>query len=117
MQNVALPAYVDNRTESASWVAVFAFAQMGPLLLLSIPGGVLADRFRPKPWMVSMQSEQLVLSLVIAALVARHSSLMALLGVQLLIGIGNALNAPAMQGVMPNLVPWRTSRVRSASTR
>ena len=105
MQNVALPAYVDNRTESASWVAVFAFAQMGPLLLLSIPGGVLADRFRPKPWMVSMQSEQLVLSLVIAALVARHSSLMALLGVQLLIGIGNALNAPAMQGVMPNLVP------------
>jgi len=105
MQNLALPAYVDERTHSASWVAVFAFAQLGPLLLLSIPGGVLADRFRPRPWMILMQSEQLVLSVVIAALVAGRSSLGALLIVQVFIGIGNALNAPAMQGTVPNLVP------------
>lgn len=105
MQNVALPAYVDDRTHSATWVAVFAFAQMGPLLLLSIPGGVLADRFRPRPWMIVMQSEQLVLSLVVAGLVAGNASLHALLFVQVFVGIGNALNAPAMQGTVPNLVP------------
>jgi MFS family permease len=46
-----------------------------------------------------------VLSLVVAALVSRNAPLMALFGAQLLIGIGNALNAPAMQGTVPNLVP------------
>src|SRR6188768_119001 len=45
MQNLVLPAYIDARTESALWVGLFVFAQLGPLLLLSIPGGVLADKF------------------------------------------------------------------------
>lgn len=105
MQTLVLPAYIDGRTESGLWVGLFTFAQLGPLLLLSIPGGVLADKFPRRPWMIFMQSEQLVLSLVVAALVARNAPLMALLGTQLFIGIGNALNAPAMQGTIPNLVP------------
>jgi MFS family permease len=105
MQTVVLPAYVDTRTHSGLWVGLFVFAQLGPLLLLSIPGGVLADRFPRKPWMITMQTEQLVLSLVIALLVARESPLLFIFFAQLLIGIGNALNAPAMQGTIPNLVP------------
>ena len=107
MQNLVLPAYIDARTESALWVGLFVFAQLGPLLLLSIPGGVLADKFPRKPWMIAMQSEQLVLSLVMAALVAGDAALLWLVAVQLFIGIGNALNAPAMQGTMPNLVDKR----------
>ena len=105
MQTLVLPAYIDHRTESGLWVGLFTFAQLGPLLLLSIPGGVLADKFPRKPWMVIMQAEQLVLSVVVAALVAHDAPLMALFFAQLLIGIGNALNAPAMQGTVPNLVP------------
>ena len=105
MQTLVLPAYIDARTESGLWVGLFTFAQLGPLLLLSIPGGVLADKFPRRPWMIIMQSEQLILSLFVAFLVSRDAPLMALFGAQLLIGIGNALNAPAMQGTVPNLVP------------
>lgn len=105
MQTLVLPAYIDHRTESGLWVGLFTFAQLGPLLLLSIPGGVLADKFPRKPWMVIMQAEQLVLSVGVAFLVAHDAPLAALFFAQLLIGIGNALNAPAMQGTVPNLVP------------
>ena len=44
MQNFTLPAYVDSRTGSASLVGLLVFVQLGPLLLLSIPAGMLADR-------------------------------------------------------------------------
>ena len=45
MQNVVLPLYVLDRTGKASVVGVMVFAQLGPLLFLSIPAGVIADRF------------------------------------------------------------------------
>ena len=37
IQNVVLPIYVYARTGSASIVALLIFAQLGPILLLSIP--------------------------------------------------------------------------------
>ena len=49
MQNFTLPAYVEDRTESAALVGLLVFTQLGPLLLLSIPAGVLADRFPRRP--------------------------------------------------------------------
>ena len=49
MQNFTLPAYVEHRTESAALVGLLVFMQLGPLLLLSIPAGVLADRFPRRP--------------------------------------------------------------------
>ena len=55
MQNVVLPAYVYHRTGMASVVGLLIFAQLGPLLFLSIPAGVIADRFDRKKWLVSMQ--------------------------------------------------------------
>lgn len=104
MQNLALPAYIDQRTESATWVALIGFAQLGPLLLLSIPGGVLADRFPRRPWLMANQSMQLLFSVLIALLIARNSPLIAIFGVNLLIGTFNALGAPAIQSSIPLLV-------------
>ena len=43
MQNVVLAAYGYELTRSASFVGLLIFAQLGPLLLLSIVGGMLAD--------------------------------------------------------------------------
>jgi MFS family permease len=107
MQTLVLPAYIADRTNSALWVGLFAFAQMGPLLLLSIPGGMLAERFPRKTWMIILQAEQLLLAIAIAALVAADSALVWLFLTQLLIGIGNALNAPVLQSTLPNLVDVR----------
>jgi MFS family permease len=104
MQNFTLPAYIDDRTRSATLVGLLVFTQLGPLLLLSIPAGILADKFPRKPYLVTMQGVQMVFTVVLAALVAFDARLWTLFAVQLLIGIANALNAPAFQASVPLLV-------------
>lgn len=104
MQNFTLPAYIDNRTHSAALVGLLVFMQLGPLLVLSIPAGVIAERFPRRGYLVTMQSVQLVFSVVLAALVAGDAPLWTLFAATLMIGVGNALGAPAFQGSMPMLV-------------
>lgn len=104
MQNFILPAYVDNRTQSASLVGLLVFTQLGPLLLLSIPAGILADKLPRKQLLVALQAIQMILTVVVATLVALDAALWTLFVVQLLIGIANALNAPAFQASLPLLV-------------
>lgn len=79
MQNVVLPAYVYHRTGKASVVGLLIFAQLGPLLFLSIPAGVIADRFNRKKWLVSMQVVQLSFSLALATLALGTPPIWALL--------------------------------------
>ena len=107
MQTLVLPVYIAERTDSGAWVGLFYFAQLGPLLLLSIVGGMLADRFPRKQWMITLILVQLALSLVMAWFVGVDAHLPWLFGVQLLIGIANALFAPSLQGTVPNLVDPR----------
>ena len=107
MQNFTLPAYIDDRTKSAALVGLLVFTQLGPLLLLSIPAGVLADKVPRKPLLISMQAVQMVFTVVLAVLVARDAALWTLFAVQLGIGIGNALNAPAFQASVPLMVDRR----------
>jgi MFS family permease len=105
MQNVVLPAYVYARTDSASILAAFVFAQLGPLLLLSVPGGVMADRVDRRTWLLSAQVVQLSCSVLLGVFTALDSALLFLFLAQLGVGVGNALNAPAFSAVMPSLVP------------
>ncbi len=104
MQNVALPAYAEDRWESATFVALLIFAQLGPLLLLSVPAGVLADKVDRRRWLVAMQGVQLACSLALAVLALGEPSKGALFAVALGVGIGNALNAPAWVATLPTLV-------------
>lgn len=104
MQNFILPAYIDARTKSATLVGVLIFAQLGPLLLLSIPAGILADRLPRKQFLVTMQALQMMFTLVLALMVAVDARLWILFAIQLMIGIANALNAPAFQASVPMLV-------------
>lgn len=104
MQNVVLPAYVYQRTKSATAVGVFVFAQMGPMLLLSIPGGVLADRFDRRKWLIFAQSIQMGGSVLLGIFAIHHSPIWTLFLAQMSVGIGNALNAPAFSAVLPSLV-------------
>lgn len=104
MQNFTLPAYIDDRTGRPALVGVMVFMQLGPLLLLSIPGGVLADRVSKHKLQLTMQTASVVLTIALAFFIANHSPLWTLFGAQLLIGVANALNAPAFQSSMPLLV-------------
>ncbi|MTA93342.1 MAG: MFS transporter, partial [Actinobacteria bacterium] len=104
MQQVVLPAYVYARTDSASIVALFVFAQLGPLLLLSIPAGVMADKFERKKWLVFAQSIQMTGSILLGIFTSFDGSLLILFLAQLTVGIGNSFNAPAFSAVLPSLV-------------
>jgi MFS family permease len=107
MQNLALPAYIDDRTGSAKIVSLLVFAQLGPLLLLAIPGGIIAGRYNLQRYLLAMQWVQLVFSLVLAAIVSVDGPIWALFHAQTAIGVGNALNAPAFQASVPMLVDRR----------
>jgi len=104
MQNFTLPAYIDDRTGSASLVGLLVFTQLGPMLLLSLPAGVLADRVDRTRLVIVMQAAMMVGSLGLAALVAGHAPLWTLFATQLSIGIANSLNAPSFAASLPGLV-------------
>ncbi len=104
MQNVVLPAYVYARTGSTTMVGVMVFAQLGPLLFLSIPAGVIADRFDRRKWLIAMQLLQLSFSVVLAPLAASDAPIWSIFLVSLGVGMGNALNAPAWSAMLPTLV-------------
>ncbi|MDQ1402313.1 MAG: hypothetical protein QOG03_629 [Actinomycetota bacterium] len=104
MQNIALGAFAYHLTKSAGFVAIIGFAQLGPLLLLSIVGGALADAFDRRRVLVAAQTEQMVVSFVLAWVAAHHPSQGLLFACVLAIGIGNAINAPAFSAVLPQLV-------------
>jgi MFS family permease len=106
MQNVLLGAYGFTLTRSATYVAVLFFAQLGPLLLLSTVGGVLADVLDRRRLLLACQIPQLVFSLLLALLVtSSHPDEVLLVLCVLVIGIANALGAPALSAILPTLVP------------
>ena len=107
MQNFTLPAYIEHRTESAGLVGLLVFMQLGPLLLLSIPAGVLADKVPRRPFLITLQAIQGLMSIGLAILVATDQPLWTLFAVSLVIGVANAMNAPAFQASVPLLVDRR----------
>ncbi len=108
MQNIALGVFAFELTHSATYVALLGFAQLGPLFLLSILGGALADVVDRRRLLIACQVEQLVFSLALAWAASRaHPSTLLVFACVLAVGIGNALNAPAFTAVLPTLVPRR----------
>ena len=105
IQNVVLPVYIYGRTGRASFVAVVIFAQLGPILLLSIPGGVIADRVDRKKFLISMQILQLLCSLLLAFFAASDAAIWLIFAAQLGVGIGNALQIPGWSSMLTTLVP------------
>jgi MFS family permease len=105
MQNAALGALAFKLTRSSAFVAQLGFAQLGPLLALSLVGGLLADSIDRRLLLVFCQAEQMVLSFVLAYIASQDNpSHAALFFCVLGIGIGNALFAPTMSAVQPQLV-------------
>jgi MFS family permease len=106
MQNVLLGAFGYELTGSAVFVGILFFAQLGPLLFMSTVGGVLADVVDRRKLLIITQLEQLVLSIVLAALAASGDpSRVALVACVFAIGVGNSLSAPAIAAILPTLVP------------
>lgn len=104
MQNFILPTYLDDRTHSAALVGALYFAQLGPMLVLSIPAGALADRMNRTHLVMMMQGVMLCLSIALGFLVGADAPLLSLFAVQLAVGTANAIQAPAFAASLPMMV-------------
>ena len=114
LQNVVVGPYALDLTRtaahpkgSASFVGLLTLAQLGPLLLLSIPGGVLANRVDRKKLMIAVQCVQATAAFVLAFVAWKAKSPLALFLATMVIGVSNALSAPTTASVMPELVEPR----------
>lgn len=114
LQNVVVGPYAldltrsaQNPKGSAAFVGLLSFAQLGPLLVLSIPGGMLANRVDRKKLMILVQIVQSIAALVLAYVAWKSKSPLALFLATLVIGTSNALSAPTISSVMPELVESR----------
>jgi len=106
MQNVLLGAFVLVITGNPWFVGMTYFALIGPLLFLAPVGGTLADILDRRKMLVILQFEQLAFSVLLAFLASVDDpNEWAILFCALMIGIGNALSAPAIASLLPTLVP------------
>jgi MFS family permease len=106
MQNVILGAYGLALTHSGFYVGLLYFGQLGPLLFLSMIGGLLADRVDRRRLLVSMQVLQGLLSFGLAFVAwTSHPSHVLIVVLVFAIGISNALGAPGLSAILPTLVP------------
>jgi MFS family permease len=104
-QNVVLGAFAYDLTGSASFVGILLFAQLGPLLLFSLAGGVLADIFDRRRLLIAVQITRGFLCFGLAAVAAMDDpNLVALVGLVFLIGIGQSIFGPTYSALLPSLV-------------
>lgn len=87
-------------------LGVLAAFQLGPMLLLGIPGGVMADRVDRKKLLMVTQTILMVIVLVLTTLsFTGHLTPWAMMAIGLANGVTMAFNMPAWQVLTPRLVP------------
>ena len=105
MQNVVLGALAYDLTGSSSFVGIVLFAQLGPMLLFSVVGGMFADTFDRRRLLITISATQAVLALALAGVTrADDPNLLAIVGIVFLIGVGQSVFGPTYSAVLPDLV-------------
>jgi MFS family permease len=106
MTAFAVTLQVYDLTRSPAAVGGIGLAQLIPVLLITLPGGTLADRVDRRRLVLAVSAGQAVLSAVLFALAAfGGATLWALYGLVALGAAFSAVSAPAQQTFIPRLVP------------
>jgi len=92
-------------TESPAYLGLLVFSQLGPMSLLSLVGGSLADTANRRVLLLSTQTWQMVWTLILAALVLDDViDKNVLLLMVFVIGLGQGIQAPVYTSILPALV-------------
>ena len=106
MQNIALGWLILITTNSPFLLGLNGFLAQIPSLIFSLPGGTIADRLNRRKLMLVTQSVMMLLALLLAILTSfRQITITEILLISLLTGIATALNYPAYQALIPDLIP------------
>src|SRR5262249_46359176 len=108
MQDVGATWLMTSLTTSPILIALVQSATTFPVFLLALVAGALADVVDRRRLLIVTQSWMLLASGALGLLtVTGATGVQALLLFTFLVGIGNALNAPAWQAIIPELVGRR----------
>jgi len=105
MQSVAEPWLILSLTGSAFLVGLDSFMANGPILLLTVAGGALADHKDRRTVILVFQSIQMLCPLALVVLLLTHAlQPWAIIALSLIVGITDALSMPAFQSILPLIV-------------
>ncbi|MGN7799022.1 MFS transporter [Leifsonia sp. 22587] len=106
MQTVGAQWWLVEGHSSAATVALVQTAASLPVLLLAIPAGVLGEFVDKRRLLIAAQTGQLAVVVVLTILTANNTlTPPILLTLTLLLGIGSAVQLPAYQAIVPEIVP------------
>ena len=106
LNHVTLGVYMLELTRSSFWVGVAAAALTLPTLLLALPAGALADRGdRMRVLRLSQMAAFALASLLAVLASAGAATRLAVVGVAAGLGACTAVAIPAMQSMIPSMVP------------
>lgn len=106
MHQTALGWLVYSLTDSAFWLGATSFVGMSPSLVLSLYGGVIADRANRRRLLVSTQTVLMASAFVLAALTSVGAvTLPQILALSLVSGTAVALSTPVYQTILHEIAP------------
>ncbi len=105
MQMVAQSWLVLQLTGDPFWLGVVAAAQFGPILVLGLFGGVLADSLPKRKTLIVTQTVAMVLALILFGLTASHTVQVGhVVLLALLLGCANSIDMPTRQAFAIEMV-------------
>jgi MFS family permease len=106
MQDTAATWLMTSLTSSALLVALMQTAASLPVLLLGLPAGALADILDRRKLLIFWQTWMLGAALLLSVFgVAGTLGPLSLLTLTFMLNVGSAMNNPAWQAIVPELVP------------
>ena len=106
MQVVAINWHVYLLTRSPLALGFVGLTRVVPIIIFSLWGGLVADRYDRRRVMISTQLAMTGVALVLAIFtVTRHETLWLLYGLNLLSAAAVAFDGPSRQALIPRLVP------------
>ncbi len=105
MQRTAVIWVIYSLTHSASMIGVAVFAQQFPSFLLSLFGGVVADRHSKYKILLVTQTASMIQAVLLAILIlTNHYVIWEILTLSVVLGVINAFDVPARQPMVHEMV-------------
>ncbi len=106
MQYLALGWVILVVSNSPFLLGLNGFLAQVPSLVFALPGGTIADRMNRRKLMLITQTSMMLLALLLAVLTSiRQITITEILVISFLTGVASALNYPAYQALIPDLIP------------
>src|ERR1700754_2507129 len=105
MQRTAVIWVIYSLTHSAAMIGLAIFAQQFPSFLLSLAGGVVADRYSRRKILLVTQTASMIQAVLLAVLIlTNHYVIWEIMALSVVLGIINAFDVPARQPMIHEMV-------------